>query len=204
MSGQEMGGGRVVQRQVGELCRKASKPPAWSLLLFELVRAFRPRNCIELGTCLGISAAYQAAALRLNGAGTLVTLEGAEALAGLSRLHLRELGLDNVTVVAGRFQDKLPGILRHGPPVDYAFIDGHHDEKATLEYYRLFLPALAGCAVLVFDDIAWSDGMRRAWSAIRSADGVGLSVDLGPVGLCVAGVAAPPRRAVGIPLSEAL
>jgi len=43
---------------VGDVCTIASKPPAWGEMLFKLVRYSRSTNCIEMGTCLGISAAY--------------------------------------------------------------------------------------------------------------------------------------------------
>jgi len=43
---------------VGKTCKIASKPYFWSLLLFKLIREFKPSNTIELGTCLGISGAY--------------------------------------------------------------------------------------------------------------------------------------------------
>ncbi|OHB75349.1 MAG: hypothetical protein A2Z34_04910, partial [Planctomycetes bacterium RBG_16_59_8] len=100
----EMSRGVVISRTVGEVSRGASKPYFWSLLLFKLIRKFAPSSCLELGTCLGISGAYQASALKLNANGRLVTMEGAKALASLAEQHFQQLGLDNVRVVVGRFQ----------------------------------------------------------------------------------------------------
>jgi hypothetical protein len=62
------------------------------------------------------------------------------------------------------------------------------------------LPFLAGTALLVFDDIAWSPGMKRAWSTIVNDWRVATAVDLGPVGLCVVGGAPRGRRYFRIPL----
>ena len=45
-----------------------------------IVRELSPRACLELGAGYGISAAYQGAALELNGSGTLTTMERIEAL----------------------------------------------------------------------------------------------------------------------------
>jgi predicted O-methyltransferase YrrM len=170
---------------IGETCRTASNPFRSALLLFKLIRAFRPRLCLELGTSLGITAAYQAAALSLNGAGRLVTLEGADTIAALARENLSGLGLTNVTVVVGRFQDTLEGVLREHHPIDYAFVDGHHDEHATVRYFRQILPALAPKAMLVFDDIEWNAGMRRAWKAIAADSSVALAINLAAMGVCV-------------------
>ena len=41
-----------------------------------LVRELRPHSCLELGTGVGVSAGYQAAAMELNGVGRLLTLDG--------------------------------------------------------------------------------------------------------------------------------
>ena len=141
--------------------------------------------CLELGTSLGITAAYEAAALTLNGTGRLVTLEGADTIASLASQNLAGVGLTNVTIVVGRFQDTLDGVLRDHRPIDYAFVDGHHDERATVRYFQQILPALAPRAVLVFDDIAWNTGMVRAWKAVSEHPAVVLAVDLGAMGICV-------------------
>jgi predicted O-methyltransferase YrrM len=172
---------------IGELCRAASQSPLWTLLLFEIVRACRPARCLELGTCLGISAAYQAAALQLNGRGFLVSLEGSEPRAQLAQQNLRKLGLDEATVVTGRFQDLLPEVLEEHAPFDYVFLDGHHQEDATLRYFDRIAPCLSPGAIVILDDIGWSAGMQRAWQTIRSRDAVAASIDLFLVGVCVVG-----------------
>jgi predicted O-methyltransferase YrrM len=185
----EMEQGVDVQRTVGEICRSASKPPRWAFLLFKLVRELQPASCVELGTSLGISTAYQAAALELNGQGRLVSLEGAEPVAALAKKHLEGLGLNRAEIVVGRFQDTLGGVLQERNPVDYAFVDGHHDRDATLDYFERLVPALGEEAVLVFDDIAWSSGMKDAWAQIRDDPRVSLAVDLFKVGVCAVGPA---------------
>lgn len=195
-----MNEGIEVTDTLAAVCHAASKSPSWCLVLFRLVRAVRPVSCIEMGTAVGLSAAYQAAALKLNGAGTLATLEGAASLAGVARRNLQLLGLSNAEVVVGRFSDTLAGVLAERRPVDYVFVDGHHDEHATRSYFDTIVPALAADAVLVFDDIAWSDGMRRAWQAISGDVRVRLAVDLGQVGLCVVGATGSAPRRFRIPL----
>lgn len=108
----QMAAGRVQERTVGELSRAASKRPVWAALLWHLVRALQPTRGIELGCCVGVSACYQAEAMRLNGnSGRLWTLEGARALASVSQRHFAELAVTNVEVVVGRFQDTLAGVL---------------------------------------------------------------------------------------------
>jgi predicted O-methyltransferase YrrM len=183
----QMRQGMQLRRKVCDICRAAAKPREWAELLFFLVRSLRPSACLELGTSLGISAAYQAAALELNGVGRLVTIEGAEPVADLARKHLRELGLSRAKVEVGRFQDRLDAVLRDLGSVDYAFIDGHHDEAATAAYFEQVLPSLSERAVVVFDDIAWSAGMKRAWRRIGDHERIVATVDLFKIGICVVG-----------------
>lgn len=183
----EMARGARKQRTIAQACA-VSKPRRWALLLFHLARHLRPNVCIELGTCVGMSAAYQAAALQLNGRGRLITLEGAPELADLASSNLQQLGLSNARVVTGRFQDTLAGVLAEEAPVDMVFIDGHHDEEATLRYFQQVRPHLSTPgALVIFDDINWSSGMRRAWDAVAGDAGVQHALSLGTVGLCVVG-----------------
>lgn len=163
-SAEQMHKGDVTAEVVGEACDQYSKPCIWALLLFHLIRQLKPNACLELGTCLGISTAYQASALELNSYGRLVTLEGSPAFAEIAVRNLEALGLGHrVSIVIGRFQDTLVSVLNDLKSVDYAFVDGHHDENATVAYFENLLPHLSPQALIIFDDINWSLGMRRAW-----------------------------------------
>jgi predicted O-methyltransferase YrrM len=165
---------------------RSSQPYFWSLLLFKLVRKFKPSTCIELGSCVGISVAYQASALKLNNKGHIITIEGAESLATLTEKNLQQLNLNNVHVVYGRFQDKLETVLNENKPIDYAFIDGYHDGKATIYYFEQFSPYLSEEAIIVFDDINWSRGMRKAWDYIKKNEIVKITLELKKtMGICL-------------------
>ena len=161
LSAAQMEQGRTVTRSVADVVAHGSLGYEWRLLLFHLIRGLRPAMCVEMGTALGMSAAFQAAALALNGRGRLVTAEGAPTFADAARQHLDALGLSAVRIVVGRFQDTLDGILREHRPVDYAFVDGHHDGDATVAYFKQFLPHLSDGALLVFDDILYYPSMQR-------------------------------------------
>ena len=198
----EMLAGVGTAGRVGEIARLTSKPPFWALVLFRLVRERRPVSCIEMGTSMGISACYQSAALACNGAGRFVTLEGDPGIATLARTHFAKIGLKEIEVVVGRFADTLGGVLRERQPVDYVFVDGHHDEVATVEYFEAIKPFLAPSALLVFDDIAWSDGMKRAWRKIGDDPDVSLAIDLEGMGICIVEKGAQKRRNIWVPVED--
>lgn len=177
----------------------SSKPPRWAYLLFRLVREFRPETGLEMGACIGISAAYQAAAMELNGTGRLLSLEGSSVLAERSRRTLADLGLgQRATVQLGSFADTLQSSVDQLRPLQWAFIDGHHAEAATLKYTETILPALAEEAIVVYDDINWSPGMRRAWQQVVNDSRFSLTVDLRSVGLAVVSADAAAKQALSI------
>ena len=196
----EMQAGIEIADTVGNFSERASKSRFWGMLLFKLVRTMHPVSCVELGTAAGISAAYQAAALRLNGRGSLITLEGAASLAHVAERNFRQLDLDNVNVSVGRFADTLPGVLKARGPIDYVFIDGHHEEEAALTYFQQILPNLEDIALVVFDDIKWSDGMKRAWTSIADHPKVSIALDLGSAGVCIFDTSIKRSRYFSIPL----
>jgi predicted O-methyltransferase YrrM len=178
----------VLEETVGECCRTASKPARSALVLFQLVRTLRPRTVVELGTCLGVSTSYQAAALRLNGEGRLATFEASRARVDVARRTVGGLGLDGVDFHPGRFQDTLgPALAALPTPVDYAFVDGHHEEDPTIAYLDEIAGHAEDGAVLVFDDIHWSPGMEHAWTRIVADARVALAVDVGDMGICLMG-----------------
>jgi Predicted O-methyltransferase len=163
----------------------ASKSAFWAKILFSLIKEFKPQRALELGTCLGISASYQACAMLLNGLGNLITLEGSPSLAQRARKHVLALGIDNIEFIEGRFQDTLPLLLEQKKPFDYVFIDGHHDRTATIDYFNQIAPYLSQGAVLVFDDISWSEGMRKAWQTISHDNRIKSILELGQIGICI-------------------
>lgn len=180
----EMEGGVVLSLPVSRICR-ASKAKFWALFLYQLVRHLNPKNCLELGTCVGISAAYIASALKLNDGGTLTTLEGSPQIADLAKETLESLDLENVFISVGPFHKTYKTSLEGQAPVDLLFNDGHHDYQAMLRYYFDALPHMREGGVIVFDDIYWSSGTAKAWTQIADDACVGAAVDLRSMGIAV-------------------
>lgn len=182
------GSGEAVASRVTRVaheCRYSSVPARWCRVLFRLVRKRRPATCIELGTNLGISSAYLAVGLKLNGAGRLFTIEGSPSLTECAKRNLTLLGLDDVQIVNSSFETGLPDTLKEAGSVDFAFVDGHHDERATLDYAGMIIEASSEGAILVFDDIRWSSGMARAWERIAADKSVTAVYDCYDIGAVV-------------------
>lgn len=172
---------------VNRACSRGCKPRKL-LMLYLLTRAIKPQTVIELGTNVGISSAYIGMALKVNAQnGTITTLEASPYRLRLAKEVHRNLGIDNVSYVEGLFQDTLSESLAELGAIDLAFIDGDHKYQSTLDYFEEIFRFSTPDTVFVFDDIRWSDGMKRAWSQIQSDDRLGLKVDLFKIGICVRG-----------------
>jgi predicted O-methyltransferase YrrM len=171
----------------------------WSIILFKLIRKLKPDSCVELGSCVGISASYQAAALKINGTGKLITLEGSPETANIARETLGILNHKHAAVVTGPFHKTLEGALESAKPIDFFLNDGHHDHDAVIQYFNQSLPNLAPEAVIVFDDISWSPGMKKAWTEIEEDPRVAASIDLQRLGIAVMG-SSPGKGKFRIPL----
>lgn len=179
---------------------RASKPKFWATMLFHLMRRLKPTSAVELGTCVGISAAYQGYAMQMNDRGRLLTLEGSPETARIATETLDGLGLTNCEVIVGSFHETLEDALLRASKIDYFFNDGHHDRDAVLKYFEQAKPHLTDDAVVVFDDISWSAGMREAWETIERDPLVALSVDLHDMGIVVLGPRKGTGRTLKIPL----
>jgi predicted O-methyltransferase YrrM len=188
-AGSAFGGERTLT--VGAIARHAAKPPRLGQLLFRIAQHYQPATVVELGTSLGLSAAYLAlGAARASGlfgapgalGGGVFTLEGAPAVSEAANRNLCSVGLE-VNVVTGDFDETLLPLLGRLPPVELAFVDGNHRREPTLRYFDLLLRHSARSAALIFDDIHWSEEMEAAWGEIRRDPRVYLTIDLFFIGI---------------------
>lgn len=153
----------------------------WSEWIYTFVKMRKPKTILELGTCCGFSAITMALA---NNKGKVVTIEGAKEIAQVARSNIQKAGCHNITQITGRFSDVLDDTLKEIFPIEFAFIDGHHDKEATLNYFRRIRPFMANASVMVFDDISWSSGMKEAWTQILAESGEMKCENLGKIGVC--------------------
>lgn len=168
------------QRKISSIARASLKPAKYSQLLFRIVNYYKCNNIVELGTSLGVTTAYLASA---NTNGSVVTMEGATEVAGIASKNFEQLGLNNIEVIEGNFDDTLNSTLQKTGTVDLAFIDGNHRKEPTLNYFYQLLEKATQTSIFIFDDIHWSTNMEEAWDEIRQHASVTLSIDLFFIGL---------------------
>ena len=168
------------QRSISSIARSALKTKKYGQLLFRMVRNYKPKTILELGTSLGITTAYFSVAAP---ASRVVTIEGAPAIASVAARNFNLLGLTNIELIEGTFDEKLPTVLNS--TIDLAFIDGNHRKEPTLNYFEQILPKTHNDSILIFDDIHWSAEMEEAWNQIKQHPSVKCSIDLFFLGIVI-------------------
>lgn len=180
----DLGAGSTVDksndRSISQIAKNASKSKKIGRLMFRLSRYFQPENMLELGTSLGLSSLYLAFG---SPASKLITIEGCPNISKIARENFRKTGKENIQLETGNFDDRLPELIEGVKSLDFAFIDGNHQQEPTYNYFEQCLLKSHPDTVLVFDDIHWSDGMEKAWENIIGHPNVSLSVDIFYMGI---------------------
>lgn len=161
----------------------ASISPEGGSFLYWLVRNVQPRQIIEIGTCVGASTIWMAAAMKAGRGGILHTFDDFQipldprlAAAPLFQdrrntveARLRNAGLgDLVRFHVGDSKKQVPAAyeeLRNGGNVQFAFIDGDHSFEGALGDLLAVEPVLdpGGYVVLhdVFPNVCGVKGPRQ-------------------------------------------
>ena len=174
--------GLHVSRRVCDIAQTHLENAKVGQALFRLVnwlgeREQRPLEILELGTSLGITTSYLAAA---NSRNNVTTLEGSEAVLNVAQSVWKTLKLENISWKTGNIDTTL---LQFARALDVAYVDANHTYEATMRYVRYLLPLLTTKGVVVLDDIHYSEEMERAWKDLKNDPRVTTSMDLYHVGI---------------------
>jgi predicted O-methyltransferase YrrM len=156
------------------LARSSVTSPRHARRLYRLAEKIRAERILEIGTSLGFTTAYLSCA---RPDAQIVTLEGCHEISRIAGEHFRTLGIKNIDLITGRFEDTLEPALKKLNRADLVYIDGNHRRAAVLEYFDKCLAFAGNETVFVFDDIHSSDEMEQAWELIRKRDEVRISLD---------------------------
>lgn len=168
------------ERPIGSIAKHAAKPARFGQLLYRIVKHYQPQIILELGTSLGITTSYLAAAAPGS---RIITMEGAPSIAAVARQGFNKAGLKNIEIIEGNFDDTLGGVVSGMTSLDLAFIDGNHRRDPTLRYFHQLLPLTHNDSMLIFDDIHWSSGMEQAWTQVQQHSAVRCTIDLFFIGI---------------------
>ena len=180
-SADKMNSGITKNISTKELCHIGLKSD-FAHLIYALIKQHKPKHILELGTCCGFSSIYMSKAL--NNKNIIDTIEGSPQTAEIAQQNFLMCKCTNINLHTGKFSDILPKLLNKDSIYDFVFIDGHHDKDATLQYFKMIKPYLDKNALILFDDISWSNGMKEAWEIIKQDKDIVKYEDFSKLGLC--------------------
>ena len=168
------------KRKVKNIAKYSAKNKKFGELLYRIVQFYNPKTIIELGTSLGISTLYLA---KGDSKSKIYTLEGCPETIDLAKQNFKEMNIQNVIPILGDFNNTLEKTLKKEQKIDLIFVDGNHQQEATISYFETCLKYTHNNTILIFDDIYWSKGMEEAWKHIKLHEKTTLTIDLFYIGI---------------------
>jgi predicted O-methyltransferase YrrM len=164
-------------QQLFELEERAPARSAWvglGTIAYEIVKHFKPKKIVELGSFGGFSTCAMGLALRDLGQGGLIyavdTWSGDDHTGPFGEQVYRsflerrsELGLaSNIFPLRMTFEEASEKIA---PPIDMLHVDGWHTFAAVFRDFKTFRRHLAPGAIVLFHDVyTYFPGMRLFWA----------------------------------------
>lgn len=155
-------------RAVSKMVNTSSSSKREAELLYRITKFFHFNSILELGTSLGVGT--HAFALG-NPNANITTIEGCPNTSDFSKSQLSQ----NIIFLKGDFATVIPTLKETS--LDCIYFDGHHNKKATINYFEMLLPKTHNDSVFIFDDIYWSKGMTEAWQYIKTHNAVTVTID---------------------------
>lgn len=164
-------------RKVSHIARMSGSPKRFGEYLYKTADWLKAKRIIELGSNLGIGTSYLAAALPSDG--KLISIDADINMLIRAKAAVKSIAPEaDAKLLLGTFVDQLQPALNELQTVDLAFIDGHHAEQATKDYFVQILKHCHANSVIILDDIHWSPGMEAAWEWVKAQRQVTCSIDL--------------------------
>jgi predicted O-methyltransferase YrrM len=166
--------GKPKTESINIIAKHALSLPYQCRCMARLVNLEKPVFILELGTSLGISAAYLQSG---NSSSSIMTVEGDPELAKLADITFNELEMTSIELVVSTFENFLESPDADQKKIDLLFLDGNHNSKALLHYFEKLKTNYSGNTIVLVDDIYWSKDMHEGWRQLIAKPEVTQSID---------------------------
>lgn len=140
---------------------KSSVSHRKGVFLYKCAKYVNGDKILELGTSLGISAAYLAISNK-----KITTIEGSPEISNLALSFFQRYNFSNISLVQSRFETAIENFIKENEKFDLIFLDGDHS-PLKLRYYLLSLPQILNEeGILVVDDIRYSSALHKMWREV--------------------------------------
>ena len=161
--------------KIGSIAASSLMPKKNAQLIYRLIKFFKPKNILELGTSLGVTTLYMSSAKPDS---RIISIEGSPEIAKIANSSFVKFNFKNIELVQANFDEILQEKLIEMEEVDLVIFDGNHTKLATLKYFELCLKFCNNETIFIFDDIRWSQEMKEAWLKIINHKSSIVTLDL--------------------------
>lgn len=180
-AGGDKEGGRNKEVLVSAIAKRSLKQAKYARFLYRLIQFTKSETIVELGTSLGITTLYLAAAAEPNG--KVFTVEADKNVKKMAEENWnRSVGMNSIVGFSFDLNEKWKLLASSLGKIDFLFIDANHREEAMIRYALEAMPYLHERSVMVFDDIHWSEDTLEAWNILKRRKEVTLSFDIYQMG----------------------
>lgn len=166
------------KRKISNIFSTSSSKGKYGRLLYKISKFYEPKNCLELGTSLGIGSIHLSLG---NPTNSILTVEACENTYKQALKNISFLKLENVQLINSTFSEYISKLSNES--FDLIFIDGHHDGNALLTYLKELKDYSHNDTIFILDDIRWSRSMLSAWNEIINLKEFNLTIDLFRMGI---------------------
>jgi predicted O-methyltransferase YrrM len=129
------------------------------------VSQLKPNAVLEFGAAFGASGMYWLARLSLYNRGKMYSFEPNEIWNPIARSNFGTVS-DWHVLTLGTFEDNI-GLIKE--KVNIALIDAIHTRDFVLKQFEVVSSVADKSALVLFDDINFSDDMKACWSEISQS-----------------------------------
>lgn len=126
--------------------------PETGHMLYWLVRVWQPENIVEIGTSIGYSAIWMAAALEENGRGKIFTIESHKKRFEMSQKNIADSGISQrIIQIKGHAPEVFESDSTFSKKIDMAFFDATKQE--TQSFFDAVFPRMPVGGLIVVDNV---------------------------------------------------
>jgi predicted O-methyltransferase YrrM len=138
-------------------------PEHYYVLLWQIVKRYKPEFIVEIGIDKGGSTLTLAAA---NPAGRVMSVDIDKAACVNAYNIAVAHRLTNLEVVHDDSLNNIKAVRQSGKQIDLLFVDGAHDFLHCRAEYEGYRPLMKQGGIILFDDIHESREMEQAWESV--------------------------------------
>lgn len=147
-----------------------------------LVEERKPDLILEIGTAFGFSGMYFLAGIKQIQKGHLITFEPNDIWSKIAEENLRAVD-SRFTLVRSTFEEAGEQNIPKGKRIDLTLIDAIHTSAFVLPEFEAVIAHASAGALIIIDDIDFSDDMRSCWKTLVNDKRVLAAVSLGRFGI---------------------